>query len=131
MASGSVRPGDDVVVLPSGLSTRVKAVETFDGPQEEALAGDAIVLTTMEELDISRGDMIVRLRNLPSRAAGFEAYLCWMDTEPLSLARSYVLLHTTRQVQAFVTRVDYRVDVDTLHRQPGSALGLNDVANAQ
>ena len=131
LASGSVSVGDEIVVLPSGMSTRVKTLETFDGRKQEASVGDAVVLTTTDELDISRGDMIVRPRNLPLTATRFDAYLCWMHTEPLVVGRPYVLLHTTCQVQAFVASIDYRVDVDTLHRCPAAALGLNDIGRVE
>jgi bifunctional enzyme CysN/CysC len=131
VASGSVRAGDEIVVLPSGHSTRVKAIETFDGTTPDAVVGDAVVLTTTDEVDISRGDMMVRPGNLPNVAARFDAYLCWMDTEPLAPSRSYLLRHTTRQLQAFVTRIQYRLDVDTLHREAVQTLSLNDIARVE
>jgi bifunctional enzyme CysN/CysC len=131
IASGSISPGEAVVALPSGLTTRIKSVERFDRAVPEAVAGDAVVLTTSDELDISRGDMIVRVRNLPTIASRFDAYLCWMDAEPLVVGRTYMLQHTTRQVQAQVTRVDYRVDVDTLHRQPASTLDVNSIGRVE
>ncbi len=93
--------------------------------------GDAVVITTTDELDISRGDMIVRPRNLPTSAERFEAYVCWMHNEPAEIDRPYVLMHTTRQTQARITRIDYRVDVDTLHRDPASSLGLNDIGRVE
>jgi bifunctional enzyme CysN/CysC len=131
LASGSVRPGEEIVVLPAGLATRVKTLDTFDGPRDEAVAGDAVVLTTTEELDISRGDMIVRKKNLPTVTNRFEAYLCWMSGDELATGQAYTLLHTTREVQAFVGRVDYRVDVDTLHRQQAPTLGLNEIGRVE
>jgi bifunctional enzyme CysN/CysC len=131
VASGSLRPGEEIVVLPSAVSTYVKSIESADGPMAEAVAGDAVVLTTTDEVDISRGDMIVRRRNLPTSANRFEAYLCWMNAEALSTDRAYLLLHTTRQVQAYVTRIDYRVDVDTLHREKSDVLGLNDIGRVE
>jgi bifunctional enzyme CysN/CysC len=131
VASGSLRPGEEIVVLPSAVSTHIKSIETADGPVAEAAAGDAVVLTTTEEVDISRGDMIVRRRNLPTSANRFEAYLCWMHGEALATDRAYVLLHATRQVQAYVSHIDYRVDVDTLHREKTGALGLNDIGRVE
>src|SRR5690606_26950846 len=79
VASGSVGPGEEVLILPSGVRTRVRTVETFEGPLEEARAGEAVVLTMEDEVDISRGDMVVRSRNLPEVGDRFEAYLCWMN----------------------------------------------------
>jgi bifunctional enzyme CysN/CysC len=131
VASGSVRPGEQIVVLPSGFSTRIKTIQTYDGELAEANAGDAVVITTTDELDISRGDMVVRPRNLPISATKFEAYVCWMHNEPMTTDRPYLLMHTTRQTQARVTRIDYRVDVDTLHREPAVSLSLNDIGRVE
>ena len=131
IASGSARPGEQIVVLPSGFSTRIKSIETFDGPLQEANVGDAVVITTTDELDISRGDMVVRPRNLPTSSDRFEAYVCWMHNDAAELDRPYLLMHTTRQTQARITRIDYRVDVDTLHREPSATLGLNDIGRVE
>jgi len=131
VASGSVSPGEDVVVLPSGVGTRIRSVETFDGPIPEARSGDAVVLTTEDEVDISRGDMIVRRKNLPEVSDRFEAYLCWMSEEPMEPGRPYLLIHSTRQLQAFVDKVEYRVDVDTLHRDVVSSLALNEIGRVE
>jgi len=127
IASGSVSAGDDIVVLPSGLATRVKAIDTLGGPGARASAGDAVVLTTTDDVDISRGDMIARRRNLPSVAKRLDAYLCWMDPVDLAVGRTYLLAHTTRRVQAVVTAIEYRVNVDTLHRESAGALAMNDI----
>lgn len=131
VASGSVKPGEEEVVLPSGFSTRVRTVETFDGPPREALVGDAVVLTMEDELDISRGDMLVRRKNVPTVGARFEAHLCWMDDEPLDPGRPYLLLHTSRQVQAFIEKLECRVAVDTLHREEADTLGLNEIGRVE
>jgi bifunctional enzyme CysN/CysC len=131
VASGSVRPGEQIVVLPSGFSTRIKAIQTYDGPVSEANAGDAVVITTTDELDISRGDMVVRPRNLPISATTFEAYVCWMHNEPMAVGRPYLLMHTTKNAQARITRIDYLVDVDTMHRTPTSSLSLNDIGRVE
>jgi bifunctional enzyme CysN/CysC len=131
IASGAVKRGDEVIVLPSKLTTRVKSIETVDGPADTAAAGQPIVLTTSDEIDISRGDMIARVRNVPQAVRSVDAYLCWMDTTPLSVGKTYILGHTTRRVQATVTHLDYRVDVDTLHRDDTSTLQVNDIGRAQ
>ncbi|MGH7458050.1 MAG: sulfate adenylyltransferase subunit CysN [Longimicrobiaceae bacterium] len=127
VASGSVSPGEEVAVLPSGMSTRIRTVDTFDGPVPEAVAGDSVVLTVEDELDISRGDMIVRRKNLPTSAHRFEAIVCWLNERPLDPAREYALFHTTREIKALVERVVYRIDVNTLHREEVPTLGLNDI----
>ena len=127
VASGSVSPGDEVLVLPSRRTTQIRSVETFDGPLDEAREGSAVVLTIEDEVDISRGDLIVRRRNVPIVGDRFEAYLCWMSETPLEIDRPYALLHTTNRVQAFVEGIEYRVDVDTLHRQSADSLELNEI----
>jgi len=129
--SGSVQPGEEVVVLPSAQKTKVRAIETSEGTRRAAVPGDAVVLTTEDELDISRGDMIVRSKNVPVVADRFEAYLCWMHDTPLDLERTYILFHTTREVRAVVTRLEYRVDVDTMRRDEVPTLGLNDIGRAE
>ena len=131
VASGRVSPGEEIVVLPSGTETRIQTIHAPNGPVREALAGDAIVLTTDDELDISRGDMIVRRRNLPTIANRFEAYLCWMSEEGMEVGRAYRLLHATQWVQAYVERIEYRVNVDTLHREPTRVLDLNEIGRVE
>ena len=131
VVSGSVRPGEEVVALPSGLSTRIRSVETFEGPREEAHPGDSVVLTVEDELDISRGDMLVRSKNVPSVGRRFEAYLCWMDETPMERERRYVIRHTTRETRAVVDRLEYRVDVDTLHREDAQRLELNEIGRVE
>jgi bifunctional enzyme CysN/CysC len=131
VASGTISPGEGVVVLPSGRRTRIRAVETADGSREEASEGDAIVLTTEDEVDISRGDMIVREMNLPTVSTRFDAMLCWMGEEPLDRSTPYILQHTTRSVRAFVPRIVYRMNVDTLHREDADGLSLNDIGRVE
>jgi bifunctional enzyme CysN/CysC len=131
VASGSVRVGDEVLSLPSGVGSRVKSIETYDGSREGAEVGDAVVVTLEDEIDVSRGDMIVRRKNLPVVADRFEAYICWMNETPLEIGRAYALMHTSREVQAFVERIEYRVDVDTLHRDPASALAVNEIGRVE
>ncbi|MDP1571045.1 MAG: sulfate adenylyltransferase subunit CysN [Vicinamibacterales bacterium] len=127
VASGAIRPGAEVVALPAGLTTRVRSIETFDGPRDEARAGDAVVLTFEDEIDISRGDMVVPTKNLPTTTRRVDAYVCWMDQAPMAPGATFVLQQTTRQTQAVVDRIEYRVDVDTLHRAEAERLGLNEI----
>ncbi|HEX2081303.1 MAG TPA: sulfate adenylyltransferase subunit CysN [Longimicrobium sp.] len=131
VASGTVAPGEEVVVLPSGIRTRIRAVETADGPLPEAAEGDSVVLTVEDEVDIGRGDMIVRSMNLPTVATRFDAMMCWMADEPLDPGTPYVIQHTSRTARAFVTRIVYRMDVDTLHREEADRLGLNDIGRVE
>ncbi len=131
VASGTLQPGEEVVVLPSGRRTKIRTVETADGPVEECAAGDSVVLTTEDEVDISRGDMVVRARNLPTAATRFEAIVCWMHDDPMPAGGEYLLMHTTRTVRAVVSQLVYRINVDTLHRETVEVLGLNDIGRVQ
>jgi bifunctional enzyme CysN/CysC len=131
VSSGTLQPGEEVVVLPSGRRTRIRTVETADGPVNECVAGDSVVLTTEDEVDISRGDMIVRTMNLPTVGTRFEAIVCWMHDEPMRPGADYVLMHTTRPVRAVIARLVYRINVDTLHREDAEQLGLNDIGRIQ
>ncbi|CAN5897487.1 sulfate adenylyltransferase subunit CysN [soil metagenome] len=131
IASGSITPGEEIVVLPSGRQSRILAVDTADGTRAEAVAGDSVVLTIEDEIDISRGDMILRRMNVPTVATRIDAMLCWMGTQSLDPAVSYTLMHTSRSVKALVHRVVYRIDVDTLHREDVRSLGLNDIGRVE
>ena len=131
VASGTIRPGDQVMVLPSGQRTTIASVDTFDGPLEQASAGDSVSLTTADELDISRGDMLVRPLNLPLVDSELDAMICWTASEPMKPSTQYWLRQTTREVKAFISRVVYRIDVDTLHREPVEAFELNDIGRVQ
>ena len=131
VASGTVRPGEEVMALPAGTRSTVESVTTLDGDLDEGRAGEAVVITLADEIDVSRGDMLVRSGNLPTVATGVEAMMCWMAEEPLQSSRHYLLRHTTREVKAFVDEVVYRVDVDTLHRQDSGSLGLNDIGRVR
>jgi bifunctional enzyme CysN/CysC len=129
--SGTISPGEEVIVLPSGHSTRIRSVETADGPIPEAVSGDSVVLTTEHEIDISRGDMIVRKMNIPVIGNRLEAMVCWVNETPMDTSTAYVLTHTTRQTKAFVDRIVYRIDVDTLHRETVDTFQLNDIGRVQ
>lgn len=127
IASGSISPGEEIVVLPSGRKSRVRSVVTFGTELEEAYAGDSVILTLEDEIDVSRGNMIVRINNLPTSANQLECTLCWLHEEPMNLATSYILQHTTNRVRAYVSDLNYRIDVDTLHREQASTLHLNEI----
>ncbi|MCB0062621.1 MAG: sulfate adenylyltransferase subunit CysN [Caldilineaceae bacterium] len=131
IASGSIAPNEEVVVLPSGKASRVKSVVTYEGELEEAIAGDSVVLTLADEIDISRGDMIVRKNNLPQVESQLECIICWMNEEPLNPKGSYILQHTTRRVRAYINELNYRVDVDTLHREEAETLHLNEIGRVK
>ncbi|WP_094545681.1 sulfate adenylyltransferase subunit CysN [Rubricoccus marinus] len=127
IASGAIRPGEEVMALPAGTKSKVKEITTFQGDLAEARAGEAVVITLEDEIDVSRGDMLVRTGNTPSVGNKIEAMMCWMSEEPLARDRHYILRHTTREVKAFVDDIRYRVDIDTLHRMDSESLALNEI----
>jgi len=131
IVSGTICPGEEVVVLPSGKVARIKFIVTYDGDLSEASAGQSVVLTLDREVDVSRGDMIVRKHNLPQVGGNFEAILCWLDDKPMKPGAAYLLKHTTRGVSAFVTRIAYKIDVNTLHREKADTFHLNEIGRVE
>ena len=127
VASGFFRAGQSVVALPSGVKTRVKSVVTFDGEGEVAKSGSSVTLTLEDEVDVSRGDLLCAAGDLPSVSRRLVASLVWMHPTELDLHKFYVLKHTTRLVRARVTRVHYRVDVDSLGKLEANSLRMNDI----
>jgi sulfate adenylyltransferase subunit 1 len=126
--SGEVSVGDEITVLPSGRTSKVKEIVTYDGNLQIAYAPQSVTLTLEDEVDISRGDMFVKSNNLPTVAKEFEAMLCWLAEAPLDLRRKYIIKHTTRMVKAMFSRLEYRVDVNTLAHHQTDKLGMNDIA---
>jgi bifunctional enzyme CysN/CysC len=131
IASGRISPGEEVVVFPSGLESRVKEIVTFDGNLAEAGVDDSVTLTLEDDIDISRGDMIVRTGNLPQRSDEIDATVCWMSETSLDPGKTYQLQHTTRLIRAIVTRLNYRIDVNTMHREEAATLALNEIGRVQ
>jgi bifunctional enzyme CysN/CysC len=127
IASGTIKAGEEVAILPSGKTTRVKSIVTFDGEMDLAFAGQSVTLTMDDEVDISRGDMVVRKHNLPDVANEFDAMICWMDEEPMSRKTHYILKQTTHRVNAHITDIRYKIDVNTLHRDKAETLELNEI----
>ncbi|MGI8802220.1 MAG: sulfate adenylyltransferase subunit 1 [Solirubrobacteraceae bacterium] len=128
LASGALRAGDEVVVLPGGRRTRIAGIDTFDGELEEAVAPLSVTLRLEDELDVSRGELICHPDSAPAVSRELEADLCWMGETPLRPGARYAIKHTSRNVGAIVETLHDRVDVHTLERegQPGE-LGLNDI----
>jgi len=128
MAAGVLRPGDDVIVLPSGRRSVIAGIDTYDGPLEAATAPMSVTLRLEDDLDVSRGDMICRPNNQPSILRELDATVCWMAEAPLTPGATYMLKQSTRTVKAIVERLHYRIDMRTLHRDESSpSLGLNDI----
>lgn len=120
VASGVFKPGDEVTVLPSGFTSRIKAIHTMDGELDEAFAPQSVSMLLYDEIDISRGDMIVKPNNKPKVSQDIEAMICWFsDTEILRPGSRYLLKHTTKEVKAIVREARYKVNVNTLHKVEG------------
>ena len=128
VASGVLRPGDEVVAMPSGLGSTVERIVTFDGDLEVAGPGMAVTVTLTDEIDISRGDLLVDVDHVPTRAHEVDAMLVWMSTEELEPGRRYLLQSANGTSSASVSSIRHRVDVDTLNEQQAVSLGLNDIA---
>ncbi len=131
IVSGRVAIGDEVVSLPTGLRSQVSAIWRGEENCERASVGDSVVLTLSDEIDISRGDMLVRVRNLPHKSNQIDATLCWVNEEPMHPRGSYWLQHSTRQVRAFLQDLNYRINVDTMHREAADILQLNEIGRVQ
>jgi len=128
VAGGVFKPGDTVMVLPSGLTTTVAGIDTFDGPIDEAFPPMSVTVRLTDDVDVSRGDLICRPLNQPTVGQDLDAMVAWMTERPLAVGDFLALKHTTRWVRAVVRDVRYRLDVNTLHRdESASTLGLNDV----
>jgi bifunctional enzyme CysN/CysC len=130
---GVLRPGDDVVVLPSGFQTRIAAIDTFDGPLEEAAPPLSVVLRLEDEIDISRGDMICRPHNQPHVGQDLDAMICWMgDAVSLRPGGKYSIKHTSRWGRAIIKELQYRLDINTLHRdESADSLSLNEIGRVR
>ena len=128
LAGGVIKPGDEVMVLPSGLTTRVVAIEVNGHEVKEAFPPMSITLRLADDLDISRGDMICRPHNSPTVSQDLEATVCWMSEQPLVPGSHLILKHTTRMARAVVRGLHYRLDVNTLHRdEQAGQLTLNEI----
>ena len=131
ISAGTMRPGESVMVLPSGRTSRIKDIVTFDGSLESAHAGMSVTVTLDDEIDISRGDMLVRPSQMPHVSRRFEAQVVWMHTEPLEIDRPYLIKHTTQQVSAVISEVVYRTDIQTLAKIPAERLELNEIGSVK
>ena len=129
ISGGIFKPGDEVVVLPSGFTSTVRSIETADGPIDEAYPPMSVVMQLENDIDISRGDMICRPGNQPLVGQDLEAMVCWMSEQTrLTPGRKYILKHTTRRVRTLVKDLEYRLDINSLHRdQDATHLSLNDI----
>ena len=127
VASGVIRPGDEVMALPSRKKSRVKSIVTYEGEIEEAFPPMCVTLTLEDEIDISRGEMIVKPDNLPIESRNFEAMLVWMDEEPMDTSKQFFIKQTTNTTRARIDNIKYRVDVNTMERSNVELLKLNEI----
>jgi len=133
IAGGVFRPGDEVLVLPSGFTSRIESIDTMDGPVDEAYPPMSVTIRLTDNLDVSRGDMICRSRNHPSTSQDIEAMVCWMDDRStLRPGAKYSIKHTSRWARAVVKELQYRLDINTLHGDAtASELRLNEIGRVE
>ena len=131
VAGGVLRAGDDILVLPSGRRTKVAGIDTFDGEVESAFPTMSVTLRLENDVDISRGDMIVNAEDAPVAARELDAMVCWMSQQPLRPGGRYSIKHTTRSARAVLDEIEYRVDVNSLAHEPAAELALNEIARVR
>lgn len=133
VAGGVFKPGDEVLALPSGFKTRIKAIHTMDGELDEAFAPLSVALTLENEIDLSRGDMIVKPQNQPKVSQDIDVMLCWFSmNKELQLRCKYILRHTTREAQVIVQQIYYKINVNNIHRMEDvQTFSLNDIGRVQ
>jgi bifunctional enzyme CysN/CysC len=131
IASGRVAVGDEIVALPSGAASKIAAVNVAEKEMEEAFVGDSVVLRLTDEIDVSRGDLLVRRNNLPRKGQNIDATLCWLSEVDFNPRQSYLLKLATRETKCSVSRVDYLINVDTMHREEATPFKLNDIGRVQ
>lgn len=127
VASGIIRKGDEIITLPSGKKARVKSIVTYDGELDEAFCPQCVTLTLDKEIDISRGDIIVRPDNLPYVGRRFDTMLVWMDEEPLDTNKQFYLKHNTNTTRAVVDSIQYQIDVNTMEQRQAAGFKLNEI----
>ncbi len=129
VAGGIFKPGDKVMVLPSGFTSFIKSIDTYNGPIAEAFPPMSVVIRLDDEIDISRGDMIIKENNSTSVAQDFDAMICWMNEKKLIPGGKYAIKHTTKDARCIIKEVRYKVNINTLHRVEGDkTVGLNEIA---
>lgn len=132
VAGGVLKPGDDVLVLPSGMTSKIEGIDMFDKEIDEAFPPMSVTVRLEDDVDVSRGDMICRPQNAPKPSQDIDAMVCWMTNEPLRPRQKLAIKHTTRMGRALIKDIQYRLDVNTLHRDKETGeLGLNEIGRVQ
>ena len=127
LASGTIKVGDKIKVLPSGFTSKVKSINLFDKELDQAYAPQSIAITLEDEIDISRGDMIVRENNTPKISQDIDMMICWLGNEPMRLNGKYALKHTSNDVRCLIKEIVYKVDINTLERSDDKSFNMNDI----
>lgn len=132
ISGGVFKPGDEVLILPSGFTSKIKSIDTYEGPVEEAFAPMSVTITLEDDIDISRGDMIVRSHNQPETGQDIDLILCWLNNKPVNPSAKYLLMHTTKDARAIIKEINYKIDINTLHRiEDDKDLKMNDIARVR
>jgi len=132
VASGVFRPGDNVTVMPSGFTSKIKSIDTFEGELDEAFAPMSVSISLEDDIDISRGDMIVRSNNKPEATQDIEVMLCWLNNEPAKPRAKYSIRHTSNDQKAMIKEVIYKINIETLERNSeDNSLGMNDISKVK
>jgi len=129
VAGGVFKPGDEIMVLPSGFTSTITAIDTFDGQIKEAYAPMSVAIRIDDDIDISRGDMIVRTNNIPKVEQDIELMVCWLGRKKIVPRGKYTILHTTKEARCIVKEIKYKLNINTLHRmEDAKDIGMNDIA---
>ena len=132
IASGVFKPGDDIMVLPSGFTSKIKSIDTFDGSVDEAFAPMSVTITLEDDIDVSRGDMLVRPHNQPETGQDIEMIMCWLNNKPMNPNAKYLLMHTSKDAKAVIKEINYKIDINTLHRiEDDKVINMNDIARVR
>jgi sulfate adenylyltransferase large subunit len=132
VAGGIFKPGDEVIALPSGMTSKIAGIDIFDKEVSEAFPPMSVTVRLEDDVDISRGDMIARVKNAPTPTQDIDAMICWMTNEPLRPRQKLAIKHTTRSARALIKDIQYRLDINTLHRdQDTKELDLNEIGRVQ
>lgn len=132
VAGGIYKPGDDVIVLPSGFTSKIKSIDTFGGPLKEAYPPMSVTLTLEDDIDVSRGDMIVRVNNRPKVTQDIDVMLCWLNGQAPIARGKYIIRHTSNEARCMLSEILYKVDINTLHRlEDDKNIGANDIARVK
>lgn len=132
VAGGVFKPGDEIIALPSGFTSKISTVETFKKEEEEVFSPMSVTMTLEEDIDISRGDMIAKPDNQPKVGQDIDLMICWLNKKPLQPRGKYAIKHTTQEARCIIKEIKYKVNINTLHRAEGDKkIGLNDIGRIQ